>query len=100
MMGLTEGIRYGSGFGILCTRKESKICHFEKNGGVREVRTEQGVQRMGADFELSAGGLEITLQFCEGRVHLKSEGCRSKNYSVKCFVPIFVTLIEEMLNPL
>lgn len=99
-MGLTEGIRCGSGFGILCTRKESNNCHFEKNGGVREVRTEQGVQRMGADFELSGGGRELSLQFCEGTANLKQEGCRSKNYFVKCFIPIFVTLIEETLIPL
>lgn len=50
MMELIAGIRYGSGFGILCTGKESNNCHFKKNCGVREVRTEQGVQRMGADF--------------------------------------------------
>lgn len=50
MIGLIAGMRYGSGFSILCTGKESNSCHVKKNGGVREVRTEQDVQRMGANF--------------------------------------------------
>lgn len=70
MLGLIAEIRYGSGFGILCTGKESNNCLFEKNCGVREVRTEQGVQRMGADFSFLLWWLELSLQFCDGTVSL------------------------------
>lgn len=86
-IGLVARIRYGSGFGILCTGKESNNCHFKKNRGVREVRTRQGVERMRAVVELN-------LPFCEGMVSLTEQGCTHLK-GVK-FIPLNV-LVSSLL---